>query len=388
MKKFLLLSILIASLMAACKPEATASRITSPIPTTISTIAHKSVAISPLSPIATDTPASKFLPGLIYTIDGQRGLWLVNANGQPRLLTDQVDAILSPDQQFVLHGIISQIQCEPNGPVCADQDIGVTNIATGDSHNLTNTPDKIEGFFQWWPANPNLIVFNVKPEWTPWTGYLATIDADGTNYHVIGSEIGSNTPAALSPDGQTIAYDRAGAPWLYRLNGGSQPIPLEPFGLTFNQATNPKWSPDGQMLAWSVYGDEPGTRGWSGIAVLNLPQQEGFLLHRHSIQGFSEVYTQFAWSPDGKWLAVLDWAKPEASVWVIRIDGSEEYHLGDAELPIWSPDGRQLVFSRLQPEANSPYETKIMLVGVGEWQLHQLDLPRGARVKGWVTLQP
>jgi Tol biopolymer transport system component len=203
------------------------------------------------------------------------------------------------------------------------------------------------------------------------------------------SEIGSFSPAALSPDGQTIAYDRAGVPWLYRLNGGSQAISLEPFGLTFRKAARPAWSPDGQMLAWRVFGDEPGTDGWGAIAVLNLSQQKGFLLHRYSIRGGTEIFGGLAWSPDGKWLAVVNEGEIEkASMWVMRVDGSEEHHLGETELPIWSPDSRQLVFSRLQSGAHSPYETETLLVGIGDWQLHQLDLPDGARVKGWVTLQP
>ena len=145
MKKILLLSILIASLMAACKPEATASRITSPIPTMTSNVAQNSAATPLLSVIATDTPASPPPSGLIYAAGTEGGLWLVNANGQPQLLTEHPYATLSPDQRYVLYSI------EKCGPAeqCFDRDIGLIDIATGDSYNLTNTPDKIEGDFQW-----------------------------------------------------------------------------------------------------------------------------------------------------------------------------------------------------------------------------------------------
>jgi hypothetical protein len=57
-----------------------------------------------------------------------------------------------------------------------DYDIGWQDISTGGSLNLTNTPDKFERDFQWWSANPDLIVFTFDTELSPGSGHLATIN--------------------------------------------------------------------------------------------------------------------------------------------------------------------------------------------------------------------
>lgn len=381
MRKLFSFPIFLVALLAACRPATITPQTTLPI----STATPPAIGISPsrVPPLPTATSASQTgLPvGLIYTTGIGNGLWLVGVNGQAQLLTGQNYPILSPDQKQVLYAI------------GYEGDIWLHNLSTGVSHNLTNTSAEIEGDFQWWPANPNLIVFHFRPadNLEPGAGYLSTINTDGGNYLVVDSDIGSISPAALSPDGQTIAYDRGGTPWLYRLNRGPEPMSLEPFGLTFKKAANPEWSPDGQMLAWKVYGDESGTDGWSGVAILDLPRQKGYLRHRYSLLGGSGILSQLAWSPDGQWLAVVNQAEiagEKSSLWVLRADGSEEHHLGYAQSPVWSPDSRTLAFWSWLPKSDSYLDSQAMLVDMGHWQPRQLDLPEGAQVADWVTLKP
>jgi Tol biopolymer transport system component len=64
-----------------------------------------------------------------------------------------------------------------------------------------------------------------------------------------------------------------------------------------------------------------------------------------------------AWSPDGEWIATVRRRLDEPSgsfgnqIWLIRPDGSQPRQLtGDPDIihgtPVWSPDGRYLLFRR------------------------------------------
>jgi Tol biopolymer transport system component len=323
----------------------------------------------------TGVPASQFPLGVVYTIGAGNGLWLVGADGQTQLLSEQQYPTLSPDQQQILYSI------------SYDGEIWLSDLATGESRNLTNTPDRIEESFQWWPANPGVIVFSSRPA-DNLGDYLATINVDGTDYRVLDEEIGSISPGAPSPDGQMIAFDRGGEPWLYRLDGGLEPIDFSAFGLASGKAGFPEWSPDGKMLAWKVYSQD----GTSGVAVLDLVQGKGVLLHPYTILGGSEMFAELAWSPDGQWLAVANQAEiagERVSLWAVRVDGSQEHYLGGrASSPAWSPDSRYLVYSQL-PSNDSAFDaSQTMLVEVGDWQPSVQDLPGGAQVEDWVILQP
>lgn len=71
-----------------------------------------------------------------------------------------------------------------------------------------------------------------------------------------------------------------------------------------------------------------------------------------------------AWSPDGKWLAFTGvlgrrakGAAPASDLFVVRADGSGLHRLtrtGSAADPVWSPDGRTIVFAELTHGAGDP----------------------------------
>lgn len=336
-------------------PAATATQ--APLPSATATVA---VTLPPAAPMA----------GLVYQ-KGGKGLWIVGADGQAKQLSDKATPVLSPDQTKVLFS--------------EGGDIWTTDLSKGKTARLTYTNDKAEAYYQWWPARPDIIVFQFqyKTDIGPGAGYLATMKTNGANYLLLDEETGSISPAALSADGQSIAYDRAGQPWVYNFTGGNMPIFPKTFTEKFRIATNPAWSPDGRKIAWQLFGDQEGTDGWSAAAVLNLDTFEVTLLHRYPILGGSDVGNyHLAWSPDGKWLAVANQAERvedgKISLWVMRPDSSEEHHLGTGEHPVWSPDGQTLIYST---------KSGVYAVKADAWNPFQVTLPDGALVTDWIIIK-
>jgi Tol biopolymer transport system component len=338
-------------------------------------IANTPSPTQPALPTATPTtavtlPPAAPMPGLVFMKAGNEaaslGLWIVQADGQSKQLSTKANPRLSPDQKQVLYS--------ENG------DIWLTDLGTGKNINLTRTNDKVETVYQWWPARPGIIVlqYQLKTNILPTAGYLATTKTDGTNYVVLDEDIGSVSPAALSPDGQSIAFDRGGIPWVYNLTGGMMPIFPKSFQEKFQTAADPAWAPDSRKIAWQLFGD-----GWSGVAVLDLDTLQIMLLHRYTIPGGTTIgNNHLAWSSDGTWLAAANQAElaqdGTVSLWVMRPNGSEEHYIGNGDRPVWSPDGATLIFHAT---------SGVFAVKPGEWNPFQVTLPADSQVIDWVTMK-
>jgi len=329
------------------------------------------------APVSTSTPTAAVtlppaapMPGLVYLGAGSIGLSIVHADGQSEQLSTETNPRLSPDQKQVIYS--------KNG------DIWLTDLATKKIFYVARTNDKIEADYQWWPARPGIIVFHYqrKTDIQPVAGFLATVKTNGENYLVIEGEVGSNSPAALSPDGQSIAFDRGGIPWIYNYTGGIMPILPRSFQEKYRIAVNPAWSPDSRKIAWQMFGDQAGTDGWSAVAIMDFDSLQVTLIHRYMILGGGDIGNyHLAWSPDGKWLAAADQAElapdGKVSLWVMSPDGSEEHHIGGGDRPIWSPDGSTLVYE----SGNNVYAVK-----TSDWNPFPVTLPANSLVIDWVKV--
>jgi Tol biopolymer transport system component len=198
---------------------------------------------------------------------------------------------------------------------------------------------------------------------------IQAFDLPGARWRQAARLCGSHVFApAISPDGRRIAVG-LGCGQSY---GGGEPPHITPRGCVDRDGDritvmnvdgsgprivgeprdrHPVWSPDGRSLAVMTEGE------WN-IAVIDLET------------GARRVVTQGehpAWSPDGQWLAFTRFAKnPEGRVTlrVIRTDGTREHTVfrqdrkdmrsgpqypspgGWPRHPLWSPDGRQVVFTK------------------------------------------
>jgi len=322
--------------------------------------------------------------GLVYREFGN-GLWHINADGNAfQILTEQegVDtAVVSPNGLKVL--------------LRKADDIWIRDISSGEETNLTNTIDRVEADPLWWSAVPETIVFgsSTLEEMGPSYGYLSSVGIDGSGYLILDKDTGSFSSPALSPVDSTIAYDRAGSAWFYRLDAGFEAFDLGEIMIMDNpeeiKIASPAWSPDGSKLAWVIGGPFGEGESWRmGLVVFDLQHSSFDLLHLYEPIGGSGWPPAPVWSSDGSWLAFQTLSERNKSdLWAIRADGSEEYYLGFSSKPIWSPDGKFLVYSELPCDQTPCFsDTVNQIIEVGIWEAETLDLPPESLPHAWVEM--
>jgi hypothetical protein len=363
-------------------PEPTVATEPTPKPTT--TIEPTPEPTATIEPTATETPGSPTVPpepetpapmhplaGLLYR-DGQE-VWIIDAQGEPLFVFDEPSARLSADGRFVLY--------QPE----YDPDIWLADLTTGERRNLTESSGRYNGLAQWWPGQPDTIIFGSSEELGPGFGYPTTVHTDGSDYRVLDQENGG--PLALSADGELLAYggfDESGR----LIRRGSEPEDFYPAdsGLEIDKLFQPAWSPDGRKLAWKVGGD-PQRHGWtSGVAVFDLEERSAELFHTYTSVGGGSVPHYLSWSPSGDWLAFVtfneraeDGRRP--NLWIAHPDGQGEIRLGTAFESVWSPDGGRIAYS-LYDESQEAYQVWIYDTETGE---QAQILPSGTAPVDWLA---
>jgi eukaryotic-like serine/threonine-protein kinase len=168
------------------------------------------------------------------------------------------------------------------------------------------------------------------------------------------SDAGLTTDPAFSPDGKLLAYasDRSGNNafeiWVSQVPGG------EPLQLTHDGVDNrePSFSPDGSMIVYSS------DRADGGIFVVSALGGDP---HRIAAEGRRPRF-----SPDGKQIAYWVGSKidvgPQDSqqVRLVSAAGGPSVNLTSgfivARSPVWSPDGRHLLFLGMKQQASPDIE--------------------------------
>jgi hypothetical protein len=329
-------------------------------------------------PAPTTDDDMPILFGLIY--QNGDGLWHVNADGESARLFDRPGAVISPDSTRVLYA--------------EGDDIWLADIATGERRNLTGTSGRADCCPRWWPARSDTVLFSSRPPEStdPSYGFPTMVQLDGSDYRVLDdadNEASFALPAP-SPDGETVAYDRAGQAWLYRRDAGPASFDLTRYGMASDpqlRVVSPAWSPDGRRIAW-VIGDCRSGGCLYSVGVFDLELGTALSLHPYTPIGMGGQPPAPAWSPDGRWLAFTARAASpdDAGLWVISVTGDqEEYRLDAASRadhnPVWSPDGRWLAFSGT-PQGVGP---GLWLAEAETWSVHAPELPPDAYPVAWVS---
>ena len=164
----------------------------------------------------------------------------------------------------------------------------------------------------------------------------------------------------FSPDGDQVAFEWDGE------NGDNADIYITMVGsselrrLTTNPGGDhaPSWSPDGRQIAYVRDTAESGGRihlvsplGGSDRTLSDVP-----------------VLAPIAWSPDGRYLAARQVAKP-AGICLIPLEGGEVRHVIESKppradsAPAFSPDGRRLAYRSCATPTSAATSTFSMSTG-------------------------
>jgi Tol biopolymer transport system component len=187
--------------------------------------------------------------------------------------------------------------------------------------------------------------------------------------------------ARFSPDGRRIAYGRERQLWVYDFTRGAASR------LTGDgQVTNAEWTPDGKslVLAWGKTGLDnlyllaaDGSSSMERLTESSYEQAPGCISPDGSTLAFIEVHSQTessillldmkthrvtpfldqkvwaGWpviSPDGRWLAYTSTESGSIEVWVRPFPGKGgkwQISNDQGQEPIWSKDGKQLFYRRV-----------------------------------------
>ncbi|MDA2926429.1 tetratricopeptide repeat protein [Acidobacteria bacterium AH-259-G07] len=149
----------------------------------------------------------------------------------------------------------------------------------------------------------------------------------------------------LSPDGRTLAYyaDEGNGAYLYTLsaNGGTPRRRMTQ--ATKENLSTPHWSPDGSQLAYTHQN-----------SLFVLPAQGGQPRKLADLY----IWAIISWSPDGKHIGALAYARAEeeVAVFVVSSSGGEPKRLtapeelGYKEGLAWHPDSQRLAYMRYLPK--------------------------------------
>jgi Tol biopolymer transport system component len=179
------------------------------------------------------------------------------------------------------------------------------------------------------------------------------VRTDGTGLRKVTDSVGVSSDPGWSPDGRSlaIAADRGDYPasqgiYVLRINGTHlRRITMLPAEAGLDTA--PRFSPDGRLLVFTRF-------RWEGereLGALFVVRTDG--THLRQLTPYALNAGDATWAPDGSALAFEAYPDPSSrgDVYTVRSDGSKVRNVtnndgrfrGSAD-PVWSPDGRQIMF--------------------------------------------
>jgi Tol biopolymer transport system component len=198
------------------------------------------------------------------------------------------------------------------------------------------------------PDDPDLsaIAFAYATDSTSRNLDIYAVPVDGSTVRRIVTSPEIEAYPDWSPDGQTLLFTRISrgtqqdpvqraSLWTVRADGTELRELTAGLGYSFGG----RWSPDGQSIVFET-GEYP-------AFSIGVMRADGTGWHTVASASVTDAYSQPTWSPDGR-IAFQRTTAEWRGIWTMSSDGSGLIRLtgGDDSEPRWSPDGKQLVFSR------------------------------------------
>jgi Tol biopolymer transport system component/phage shock protein PspC (stress-responsive transcriptional regulator)/tRNA A-37 threonylcarbamoyl transferase component Bud32 len=190
------------------------------------------------------------------------------------------------------------------------------------------------------------------------TQHLFKIDLDGNSITQITDGSGENSPSCPRQSNNLIfrGTNPEGRMLLYRMDlGGSPPVPLSDLLLMHE----PVYSPDGSRIMAAFM--DPKTGRINGYV---LPSAGGAPLFAGEPPSTIDAMGIFGWTADGRAMAILDDRSGVPNLWTLPFDGSlgkqiTHFHQSEIHGFAWSPDGKRMALSR------GPIEQNVVLLKTG-----------------------
>ena len=166
------------------------------------------------------------------------------------------------------------------------------------------------------------------------------------DFEAVTTPSGYSEHISFSADGRQMSYvQRAETQTLHRIN--FDPIYAKTTGShesimhVTEHVTDPDLSPDSQWLTYSSQGSRQ-----EDVFVIKV---DGTNQRHLTNDRFNDRSPR--WSPDGNWIAFYSDRSGRYEIWAINVDGSGLQQLtftdgAPAVYPVWSPDGKQMVFKQ------------------------------------------
>jgi hypothetical protein len=210
---------------------------------------------------------------------------------------------------------------------------------------------------------------------------LVLVDTEQCTLLVREASPGAISDGAVSPDGTRVVYS------FYR---GGDTGELRMIGVDGGEQHVLATCGDFYMISWSPDGSKIGFFGCGGYTIINA---DGNILRTLHLKTLLEFPSEPVWSPDGRLLLYtsstrgkLDPYDPfrQTVVRVVNVETGEELlTLEEAIDPAWSPDGSQIVF--VSARSGTPQIWAVNLDGSNLRQLTSGDQP--ARFPFWRSSQ-
>lgn len=372
------------------------------------------------------TPVELIAPpaGIVYR--AEMGLWLVEKEGEPTLLYSPIDDnyySLDPTGKYIFY-----LDYAADGQNRVNQ--YVVDISTGNKIQIYPRDNLSICLFTWVPGHPDYLYTVLLPEgadpgYSCQRGSPVLQPIDGSDLLILDPDLSGWSGPSISPNGELIAFNKEGQPWIYEWGKTPRIFDTESYGIPQSDAVEfsaPSWSPDSTKLAWirldrtqpeeqkhiiifdieeqtfnNIYPCRDDTNfecglnyfegfpsiEWSGdgnyLSVVNfsLDYYSIFSVDGEYEKMLDDGFYSLEWSPLTAWYARIEGAESCLEVFIESADEQESHQVGCGRNLLWSPDGNEVIFGE---KAYGWWR-----VDINTWDVNQIDLPAESDIIDWVN---